>query len=122
MALELGQDVVDRGRRHIHLIERLHGGEPRGAAPVGLADVAALRARHHCARDRADSRRLIRTMASAARAASPPLSPSSIFARAQACASVSTVTMPLPSGRRCATDRSKSARADSIDTISKWMV
>jgi len=25
------------GARHVHLVERLHGGEPRGAAPVGLA-------------------------------------------------------------------------------------
>ena len=37
--------------------------------------------------------------ASAARAASPPLSCSSTRARAQACASVSTVRMPLPIGK-----------------------
>ena len=43
-------------------------------------------------------------------------------ARAQACSSVLTVTMPLPSGIRLATARSISAREDSIDTISKWMV
>ena len=44
------------------------------------------------------SRRLRRTSASAARAASPPLSCSSGRARAKACASVLTVTMPLPIG------------------------
>ena len=46
------------------------------------------------------SRRLIRSIASAARAASPPLLSSLARARAQACASVLTVMMPLPSGIR----------------------
>ena len=43
-------------------------------------------------------------------------------ALAQACASVLTVMMPLPSGIFRATARSISAREDSIETISKWMV
>jgi hypothetical protein len=64
----------------------------------------------------------MRSLASAARAASPPLLSSVAFARAQACASVLTVMMPLPSGIFRATARSISAREDSIDTISKWMV
>ena len=36
VALELGEDVVDPGAADIHLVERLHRGEPRRAAPVGL--------------------------------------------------------------------------------------
>ena len=36
MALEFGKDVVDPGAADIHLIERLHGREPRRAAPVGF--------------------------------------------------------------------------------------
>ena len=43
---------------------------------------------------------MIRSIASAARAASPPLLSSLARARAQACASVLTVMMPLPSGIR----------------------
>jgi hypothetical protein len=39
MALELRQDVVHAGARDIHLVERLHGREPRRAAPVGLARI-----------------------------------------------------------------------------------
>ena len=37
MAFELGHDVVKAGAGKIHLIKRLHGGEPGGAALVGLA-------------------------------------------------------------------------------------
>jgi hypothetical protein len=65
---------------------------------------------------------LIRSIANAARAASPPLLSSLGRARAQAWASVLTVMMPLPSGIFLATARSISAREDSIETISKWMV
>jgi len=36
MALELGEDVVDAGAADVHLIQRLHRGEPRRAAPVGF--------------------------------------------------------------------------------------
>src|ERR1051326_2557986 len=120
VALELRQDVVERGRRDIHLVERLHRREPRGAAAAGLAPGPG-RGRHRRLPEGA-SRRLIRSMASAARTASPPLSASSTRARAQACNSVSTVRMPLPTGRRRATARSISARADSVATMSKCMV
>ena len=37
MVFELGHDLVQAGAGEIHLVERLHGGEPRGAALVGLA-------------------------------------------------------------------------------------
>ncbi len=50
VALELGEDFVEAGAGDIHLIERLHGGKPRGAALVGLARflvVASGLARHH---------------------------------------------------------------------------
>src|SRR5579871_4769073 len=36
VAFELGEDVVDAGASDIHLVKRLHGGEPRGTAPVRL--------------------------------------------------------------------------------------
>ena len=62
---------LSAGAGDIHLIERLHGGEPRRAAAVGLAIVCCSRA---CGQD-AFRRRLSATSASAARAASPPLSP-----------------------------------------------
>ena len=79
MALELGEDLVQAGAGDVHLVERLHGGEPRRAAPVGLALVFG-------APDGPSpigvSRRLSRTRASAALAAPPPLSPSSGRARA----------------------------------------
>src|SRR5579871_6701257 len=123
VAFEFGEDVVDAGARNIHLVKRLHGSEPRRAAPVGLL-VGAL-----CglfpALDHSQtfaSRRLIRSIAIAARAASPPLLSSEARARAHACASVLTVMMPLPSGNCLATARSINAREDSIETISKWMV
>src|ERR1043166_6186438 len=99
MALELGEDFVDRRAGDVHLIERLHGRESRGAAPVGLALVFRAAAGGFHRTGAAPSVRLSCTMASATRAASPPLSPSSGRARAHACASVLTVTMPLPSGR-----------------------
>src|SRR6476646_9295690 len=131
MTLELGEDVVEPGAGDVHLIERLHRREPRRAAPVGflvLTLILALRwllfllVAALCHGQVRVSRRLIRSIASAARAASPPLLSSLGRARAQACASVLTVMMPLPSGNRFATARSISAREDTIDTISKWMV
>src|SRR5262245_42623947 len=123
VALELGEHVVDAGTGNIHLVERLHSGEPGGAAPVGFLLrgfrrlVLALGHDQFFAR-----RRLMRSTASAARAASPPLLSSVERARAQACSSVLTVMMALPSGIFRATARSISAREDSIETISKWMV
>src|SRR5262249_19290522 len=121
VTLELGQNLVQAGAGDVHLIERLHGGEPCGAAPIGFALVPPWRPVPGHAHPTV-TRRLSRISASAARAASPPLSPCSGRARAQACASVSTVRMPLPIGRRRATEKSSSARADSCDTISKCNV
>src|SRR5262249_30972968 len=118
--LDPRKNVVQAGTGDVHLIERLHGGEPGGAAPIGLAFVLGCLARH--GGHPAASRRLRRTSASAARAASPPLSPSSTFARIQACASVSTVTMPLPIGTPRVREISISPREDSNDTISKCIV
>src|ERR1700716_523482 len=127
MTLELREDVVNPSAADIHLIERLHRREPRRAAPVGLFVHAFSRFLFLllvvlCHDQVRVSRRLMRSMANAARAASPPLLSSLARARAPACASVLTVTMPLPSGIRRATEISISAREDSIDTISKWMV
>src|SRR5258708_26796510 len=131
MTLELGEDVVNAGAGDIHLIERLYRREPRRATPVGLFVFTLFLARGRlllvsvlvlCHDQIRVSRRLIRSIANAARAASPPLLSSLARARAQACASVLTVMMPLPSGILLATARSISAREDSIETISKWMV
>src|SRR5258708_7771708 len=83
MALELRKNVVQAGRGDIHLIERLHGGEPRSAAAVGLALLFRPRAAGHDCQP-ALRRRLSPTSATAARAASPPLSPSSRRAPAPA--------------------------------------
>ncbi len=57
-------------------------------------------------------------MASAASAAPPPLFISEGFARAQACASFSTVRMPLPMASLRETARSISARELSPATMS----
>src|SRR6185437_9411719 len=110
VAFEFGHDLVQAGTGQIHLIQRLYGGEPGGAALIGLARFFCLGAGGH---QRVPRRRLSSMSASAARAASPPLSCSSMRARAKACASFSTVMMPLPIGR---------PRADKCETISKWMV
>jgi len=37
VALEFGQNVVQRRAGDIHLVQRLHGGQPRGATAVRLA-------------------------------------------------------------------------------------
>jgi hypothetical protein len=58
-------------------------------------------------------------MASAAEAAFSPLCSTLLASsRAQACASFSTVRMPLPIARRCEIESSISPRADSLETIS----
>ena len=116
VALELGKDVVDPGAADVHLVQRLHRGEPRRAAPVGFlvrTPLAAGLFLLSLPSSGPASRRLIRSIANAARAASPPLLSSLARARAHACASVLTVMMPLPSGIRRATARSISAREDS---------
>src|SRR3954464_7088017 len=122
VAFELGKDVVDPRTRDVHLVERLHGGKPRRATAVGFLVGTFRWLLLICHRQAFVSRRLIRNIASAAHAASPPLFNSLARALAQACASVLTVMMPLPSGKPRETARSMSAREDSIETISKWMV
>src|SRR5258707_8740644 len=124
MPLDLGEDVVEACAGNVHLIERLHRREPRRTATVGflvqsLCGFPCLLLAVLCHGQVRVSRRLIRSIASAARAASPPLLSSLGRARAQACASVLTVMMPLPSGNRFPTASSISAREDSIETISK---
>ena len=81
VAFELGEDFVQARAGEIHLVERLHGGKPRGAALVGLARllVACGRVAGHHQPLRS---RLSFAMTSAARAASAPLLPSSPPARA----------------------------------------
>src|SRR5262249_9168153 len=115
VALELGENVVDPGAADVHLVECLHGGKARGAAPVGLLLGRFRRLVLALGHDQLFvSLRLMRSTVSAARAASPPLLSSVGRARAQACSSVLTVMMPLPSGIFRATDSSISAREDSI--------
>src|SRR5581483_9530501 len=110
--------IADPCAGNIHLIERLHGGETRGATPIGFfiarCFAAGLLGVVHSGLAK---RFLIRIMVSAARAASPPLLSLSARARSHACSVVLTVMMPLPSGSPRATARSISARDDSIDTI-----
>ena len=73
VALELRQDLVQRRRREIHLVERLHGGKPRRAAAVGAASLVRWCRFGHGVYFLARWR-LSAISASAARAASPPLS------------------------------------------------
>src|SRR5438477_9790867 len=121
VTLELRQNVVEARAGKLHLVKRLHGREPGRAPPVGLALLSRLGTASHDAQP-VLRRRLSRTRASAARAASPPLSLSSILARVQAWASVSTVRMPFPIGTPRMREISMSPREDSNETISKWMV
>ena len=110
VAFELGEDFVHAGAGDVHLVERLHRGEPRRAAPVRLARVlfasGALLAIYLPAR-----LCLSAIMASAARAALAPLLRPGPEARAKACASLSTVRMPLPSGKLAVDAQDPSARA-----------
>ena len=57
MALELGQNLVQAGAGEVHLVKRLHGGEPRRAALVGLARFSrsGLAATRHFTSPRADA-------------------------------------------------------------------
>src|SRR5512136_1688620 len=119
VALKFSQDFVQPGASHIHLIKRLNRREPGRAALVRLARVLVIASGAE-AHQRHTSVCLSATIVSAARAAAPPLSPSSTRARAWACASLSTVRIPLPMASRSFTARSIRARADSFDTISKW--
>src|SRR5262249_1587581 len=117
MALELGEDVVQALAGDVHLVERLHGGEPRRPAPVGFRRCVAHRRPRGLALGFA-SERFSRTSASAALAAVAPLSSPSGRARAQAWSSLSTVRMPLPTGLPPVTPISIRARADSPATMS----
>ena len=77
--LEFGEDVGKRHPGKFHLVERLHGGEARGAALVRwLRRFAAVA---HRSRPR---RRRVAIIARAASAAAPPLFFSATRARAQA--------------------------------------
>src|SRR5215471_15657239 len=118
MALEFGKNLVETRSREIHLVERLHRRKARSTAAVGFATLLRLRQRAHRRSRKLWKRRFSRTSDSAASTAHPPLSPSSGCARASACACVSTVRMPLPTGMRNFSARSISARADSPATMS----
>src|SRR5262245_9428471 len=120
MTFELGQNLIQAASCKIHLIESLHRGKTRSTAFVCFARivVSCSSGGHH----RQTNVCLRATIVSAARAAAPPLSPSSTWARAFACASLSTVRIPFPRASRSLTARSMSARADSFATMSKWWV
>src|SRR3974390_679065 len=118
VALEFGEDIIQARTGHVHLIKRLHGRQPRCAALIGLARIIVPYWRA-AGRHLPASWRLSATMASAARAATAPLLRSSAAERASACASVSTVMMPLPSGISLPSAISIRPRADSFDTSSK---
>ena len=107
------ESVADALAGHIHLVERLHGGEAgsgalcQGSWPFRSESFLPRR----LALDAQDGERRLGRAAALVHLADAG-------ARAQACASFSTVRMPLPSGMRSATDRSMSARELSPATIS----
>src|SRR5204863_10145551 len=110
MVGELADDVLGPGVRDLHLVEGLHRGE--------AGDRARLAGRGQCRPPISCCFRA--TMASAARAAPPPLSPSLARARAQAWSASSVVSTPLPMQSRRPMDSSMIPRALSLETISKW--
>ena len=65
-----------------------------------------------------ESRSRSAIIASAARAAAPPLSLRDGVTRASACSMFSTVWMPLPTASRCALASRMISRADSLATMS----
>ena len=69
---EFGEDVVEARTGDVHLIERLHRSEPRGASLVRLARIVRFGLARH---QRPFSSRLSRAMCSAAWAACSPLCP-----------------------------------------------
>src|SRR5690606_3936682 len=115
--LVFGRGFQQAGAGDIHLVERLHGSQARGAALVGRAGRSAGSPGIAHAPPPSLSFRAI--MVSAARAATPPLSPSLLRARTRACASSSVVRIPLPMQIPSCTERSINAREDSLATISK---
>src|SRR5690606_37297011 len=102
MPLELKDHRLDRTPGQLGLVERLNGAEARGAA-----------AGHHRRKHRFTSSR-----ASAARAASPPLSLPAGSARTRACCPSSVVRMPLPIRAPRCTAKSIRPRALSPATMS----
>src|SRR5581483_2247289 len=120
VAFKLRKNLVKAAACKIHLVEGLHRRQTRRATLVGFAGfIVACRPGCHQRQTKVCLRAAI---VSAARAAAPPLSPSSTCARALACASLSTVRIPFPRAILSLTARSMSARADSLATISKWRV
>src|SRR6185312_11883124 len=117
MTFELGQNLIQAASCKIHLIESLHRGKTRSATFVRFTRIVVTCSPggHH----RQTNVCLRATIVRAARAAVPPLSPSSARARAFAWASFSTVRIPFPRASRSRTARSMSARADSFATMSK---
>ena len=123
--LVFGGDLEHAAAGDVHLVERLHGRQPGGAALVGLPHRAAGRPPGWPDMTiRLRGARASAIMVRAARAAKPPLSPSVRRARTQACSSFSVVRMPLPIAsescdrqlhqrarrirwRRCRNDRSR---------------
>src|SRR5262245_2183308 len=81
---EIGEDLCGGGARYFHLVKSLHRPQARGAASGRIHTHRLVSAR----------RRFNAIMASAARAASPPLSPRAGSARTSAWARFSTVRMP----------------------------
>ena len=98
VAFEFGQDLVQRRRREIHLIERLHRGEPRRAALVGACAVLGSMGRRLAMPlsfgaltfELDQGERGARGVAALVALREPSARP--------ACASLSTVRMPLPTG------------------------
>src|SRR5690606_4880323 len=91
--LVFGGNLEDAAAGDVHLVEGLHGGQPRRAALVGVARACRFVRSLLGGQGHAPRRSRSAIMVSAARAAKPPLSPSSRRARAQAWASFSTVRM-----------------------------
>src|SRR5690606_9584415 len=84
--VEFVEELRHRRALHVPLVQCLDGGKPRRRPRRRARLFDLIQAK----------RSLSASMAIAARAAPPPLSPSSGRARTSACASFSTVRMPLP--------------------------
>src|SRR6185295_13295933 len=90
---ELAGDRIGVDPCQFHLVDRLHRGQSRGTTRVVRARKTRKgRDAHRCT----PSRFRVLISARQARAASPPLSPSSTAARMSACLSFSTVKIPFP--------------------------
>ena len=96
MRFEFIDDLVEVGLGHVHLIEGLDRGETRPAARKGIAGACGTGGFAH-ARSPAKAR-ACSTSVKQARTALAPLPSRPPRARSNACASVSTVRIALPSG------------------------